>query len=137
MTTITFKDGVLAADSQATRDNTRTGFATKLFRLDDGERAALLGCAADAYALLDWYRAGKDRPQPEAKEGSLVVVEAGGEIMIYQDGYHQPAPTAPFHAWGSGMDFALGAMWAGASAKEAVEIAVGLDTYSGGPVTVL
>lgn len=41
------------------------------------------------------------------------------------------------YAIGSGSDFAMGAMLAGKSAKDAVKIAAKLDCYTGGPIKVL
>ena len=45
--------------------------------------------------------------------------------------------NAPFYAIGSGSHFALGAMWQGASAAEAVQAAIVFDTGSGGEVDVI
>jgi hypothetical protein len=64
------------------------------------------------------------------------VIDAGGIVR-----YSSAAPyAAPVHApWGlgQGAEFALGAIYAGASPKEAVEIACRLSTTSGLPVKVV
>lgn len=45
--------------------------------------------------------------------------------------------TRPYHAIGSGRDFALAAMRLGKSAREAVEIAAEFDIYTGGNIDVV
>jgi hypothetical protein len=65
-------------------------------------------------------------------------------LVVYPTGrvfYWDGSPTfvemhGPFFAAGSGQDFALGAMAAGADARRAVEIAIQFDTQSGGRVDI-
>lgn len=130
-----FKDGDLAADTLATNGGTVTGHFTKVQRLADGRLAALLGRHGHAMRLLKWIEAPGDAEQPEG-DCAVVVVSADG-VRCYEDGSVEHSSDAPFKAFGSGGDIALGAMAAGASAEEAVRIACDWDTCTGGAITVL
>lgn len=143
MTTIAYRDGVMAADSRAYAGyNAALGNKTKIRRLDDG---TLIGCSSTVpgfgEAVLDWYaRGGKpdDAPKAEASKFSLLVVKPDGSALYASDAFHLSGPiTAAFYAIGSGEGPAQGAMHAGASAKQAVEIACRVDVWSGLPVMTL
>ena len=56
-------------------------------------------------------------------------------VLLQQPGWI--VERGPYFAMGSGRDFALGAMAAGASAEEAVRAAIAHDVYSGGEVVTL
>ncbi len=135
MTTVAYRDGVLAADSQATNADLRTGTAQKVFGLHDGSLAAGLGAACQALPLIEWLRNGKQGERPPTGDGAVIHVEADDKITVYDSGGWQELDRQPFRAWGSGAGLALGAMSAGASAEEAVAIAIRFDIYSGFPVS--
>lgn len=151
MTTIAAKDGTMASDARCTNDD--ASFATrmsKVFRLDN---KALLGCSGDAdcrdvIALLNKATLKK---LPSRAELAATRTDFGG-LMLFPNGtlYYidiQQLPNSPdwvasvveckerFAAVGSGAAYALGAMAAGRSAKQSVEIACRFDTMSGPPVT--
>lgn len=72
------------------------------------------------------------RPEPTPNGISYLPIS----LAEYCRGYLSPIRRdieQPW-AWGSGMDFALGAMKAGADARNAVSIAAALDTGTGGKV---
>ena len=78
---------------------------------------------------------------PEAKEENNncnvgLVFHPDGRLTIYEPGGWCDA-TPPYYAIGTGKDAALGAMFAGASAEEAVRAAVAHDFYTCEPITVL
>lgn len=139
MTTIAYRDGILAADKQAT--DCGLAFAiSKLWRLRraGGDELLLAACGnADAgLAMRDWYERGASREDfPEIQKGDdwcrLIVVTREGVKFFERLPYAIQPDPAPFMAWGSGRDFALGAMALGASAVEAVEIASRFDVHSG------
>jgi ATP-dependent protease HslVU (ClpYQ) peptidase subunit len=152
MTTIALKDGVMACDSKCTDEfgafMTRT---QKIYRLPNG---ALLGTAGDADAreLMDVL--GKATPKRLPTRGELSETHCGfSGILAFQNGQvfgvhvymldkGSDAEWAAqiveieerMTAVGSGQQFAIGAMAAGRSASEAVEIACRFDSYSQGPV---
>jgi len=141
MTTIAYKDGVLAADTLCVNGHIRSGFATKIVRGPRGELAGSAGSAGFNRAFNAWVTAGMEGEPPKAAETDDIrdygfVVLPNGEIE-----QHEPEGVnrlrADIFAVGSGRNVAQGAMKAGATAEEAVRIAIDLDCYSGGEVTVL
>lgn len=154
MTVIAYRSGIMACDSCWTYGNTQTVSAIKIKRLKSG---ALLGGAGDndsrsMEALLDTLKDPAKMPTREAlaatkAEGMWLLALQRGGVWVVSTGRHDesgypyrpdgeegddfgvwPATTmGGFAAIGSGGDCALAAMHAGASAKEAVEIACKLD----------
>jgi hypothetical protein len=133
MTTVAYRDGVLATDSQGMEDGfIATHRSRKLYELPNGGHAASVGAKADTTAYIRWLGTGEgDRPhlggstvivlQPD---GTVVVHEYGGEYVL----------TEPYAAWGSGFPGAMAAMHAGCDAIRAIEIAAMIDPSTGGPV---
>jgi hypothetical protein len=151
MTVVAFKDGIMASDSMCIVDDTRAGYTKKIYSLCSG----VLGVTGRVYAceifaawFTDFNGSGvKIRnmgehvsPFPEVlTEGDFVGLlwdDDEGLVRIYDDATFSKVPRG-FDAIGSGGDFALGAMAAGASADEAVRAAMSLDIYSGGSVQVV
>jgi ATP-dependent HslUV protease subunit HslV len=90
---------------------------------------------------LQWFVKGERGRPPKANEDTNnfdrgVIFRNGGRIEVFE-----PSGTfsmsAPFYAMGSGKSEALGAMWAGATAEQAVRAAIDLDPSCGGDVTIL
>lgn len=137
MTTIAYKDGLLASDSRRTRGNHIVpGTLAKIARVG----ACLCGGAGYTTHLLKVFEAlGADEDMPEWGDGEseAILVEADGSVWTYEgDGVWIPF-DGEFIAIGSGSEYAYGAMAAGADAREAVKIAKRFDSMSGGPVRVL
>ena len=138
MTTVAFRDGVMAADSLAQIDSQIIGMQ-KLFIV---RSAVIGGCgdAADIRVFIDWFSAGADTGRlPEfrsyraddAPDFTVIVADESGLTRWTE--YFQPTRiNEPFYAIGSGSMFALGAMCHGASAEEAVRIAALNDVNTGG-----
>lgn len=143
MTTIAYKDGVLVSDSRETvakridRDN-----AQKLFRLANG---AVLGCAGSSLAarvLVDKLNNSvKDHKRKKAvlptfriKNCLAILLAHGNKVYYFENGMWEDISDIPHYSIGSGSDYALAAMDAGASALEAVKIAAKRDIYSGGRI---
>ena len=143
MTTITFKDGILAADTYISNSASRVGTMGKLFRFrTDGKKTqytAIIGNAAECIAMSDWILNGRDpKKTPDLKSWDFQVIHfKDGEVKLYQNGLY-PIEYTPvnenFDAWGSGADYALGAMENGASAIEAIKIASKYDLGTGGVI---
>jgi hypothetical protein len=143
MTTIVYRDGVMAADSRAYGGTGKElGHKTKIRRLDDG---TLIGCSTNQVglgeAVLDWYARGAkqdDAPKPASVELTFLAVKPNGEGYYASDSFFLSGPLqAPFFAIGSGAYAAQGALHAGASAERAVEIACLVDVWSGPPIVTL
>lgn len=163
MTCIAFRGGVMACDSCWSYGDTQVASQIKIKRLTSG---ALLGQAGDNDArameiLLDKIKDPRKLPSKvelAATKDSfmgLLALPKGGVWVIASgpvdetgwpvaDTFDEredlgvwPATTiGGFAACGSGSDYALAAMHAGASAKLAVEIACKLNLSCRGPVHV-
>lgn len=153
MTTIAFKNGVMAADSMTSFGSTRFALHAKIYRLTSG---ALLGTAGnsdsrDVIALLDTCHSPEHLPSRQALEAlhsdftGLIAFRNGGLWMVRCDWTTEYAAdgiwaaqviecSTPYLAIGSGSDFAIGAMAAGCTAAKAVEVACRFDAGSGPPV---
>lgn len=141
MTTIAYRDGVLAADTGMTVGAVLLGHTTKIVRRADNDMAGSAGDAAYAAAFLDWFMNGEIGSPPEAKEDSDyfdrgIIFRADGTIMVFEPRGRFPI-RAKYYAFGSGREFAIGAMYTGANAAQAVLAAIAHDPHTNGDVTVL
>lgn len=151
MTTIAYKNGIMAADSMCTAESTFIGHAPKLYRL---KNKAVLGAAGDmdaraVMALLEkatayTMPARKALAETETDFSGIMAFPNGRvfHIAVYQGEGDKASQwigqayelDSPFFAIGTGESFALGAMKAGRSAEEAVKIACYFDSYSAPPI---
>ena len=150
MTTIAFRDGILAADSQVTV-NTEAGGSTKhrcakLFRktIKQGRKSfdviiATAGASSPGSMFVDWYGSGEPIPKMlELHGGDFTCLVLAPHGLYEVDMYCFPEPILDkFYAVGSGRKEALAAMHCGKSAREAVEIASRIDPYTGGAITTM
>lgn len=140
MSTIAFDGKIVAADKQGTYCSTIRN-TTKLVRLDNGEICGWTGTLAVGETMLDWYKAGADpeKHPPEIldKEAntSFIVIQPSGLVWMYGGFKKQETFTDRFCAWGSGREFAIGAMAAGKNAIDAVAIAMDYDINTGVGIT--
>ncbi len=141
MTTIAYRDGILAADTQMTLNNCVDGTQIKIVRRGL-VMAAASGTAAMCQQFRDWFIMGMDGDPPPAQHSQNPdwnywgLLFHGATILCWQ------APgwvriVAPYFAMGSGGDYATGAMAFGATSEEAILAAMKHDTSTGGEVTVL
>lgn len=143
MTTIAYKNNIMAADSRCTVTSEGGGdrvfTCKKLFR----RNGALIGTAGESGSgliFVDWYGTGKDAPSELIDGGAefdCIVVDGSGAIWLYDRWCKGEQVLEPFWAVGSGAKAALGAMHAGASAKRAVEIACKIDPSSAPPIVTM
>lgn len=139
MTTIAFREGVLAADSIISYSGFNLGEADKIVRAGD-YYVALAGSAYLRQPLEEWLASGAcqaDLPvllQENSGQFSALVMNKYGHVFEYDNGFLLQV-NAPYYAIGSGSHFAIGALAHGASAMEAVAAACKHDKASGGPIT--
>lgn len=139
MTTIAWRDGTMAADSQMSSGGTKL-MTVKLFRVP-GRIVGFSGHIGFGHIFVDWLRrGGQKRGRPEWKDTiaevqfSALVMDRRGACEFW-DEYLQPYPVEEeFAAIGSGQDVAYGAFEMGASAVEAVEAACRRNSGTGLPV---
>ena len=139
MSVIAWDGKSLAADRQGTAGELRM-VAPKLWRMTrhDGEIVIIgtTGDLSESIVVRDWYVSGADPARwPEFQRtdrwARLVVLSASAWLVTFEREPVAIPVLDPFAAWGSGRDFALGAMAHGASARQAVEIACRLSVFCG------
>ena len=143
MTTIAWDGKTLAADSKLTRGGAGYGgtcFAEQTLKLSRSKEGHL-GAWAGIYnhqcdRFLEWVRKGcKGDPVQPSTDTAFILVEPNGQLHEFRpEGISRTVPGYGYMAWGSGRDFAIGALAMGATAVEAVKIAARHDLATGGPV---
>lgn len=137
MTTIAYRDGVLAADTLSTSNGLVDDYGPKIWRL-----GRLLVGAAGSRALCLKFRGwvasgmGGEGPFDGKDEGNGLVIPPEGPLVCWSYLGCWPV-NAPFYALGSGYQIAMGAMQMGATAEQAIQAAAAHDTMTGGEITVL
>lgn len=135
MTTIAYKDGVIAYDSRQTRGDRIVSDDCSKCQIVDGVSFFLSGAVCDEKALIAAYFG---TPSPVPVECSGYVVDGGKLMLVGHDDktgiWRQELDPANPDAIGSGHAYAIAAMDMGASAEDAVRAAMKRDIYTGGKV---
>lgn len=140
MSVVAWDGRTIAADKQM-ESGGKTATATKIRRISTGEVLAWTGSMEAGLTLARWYADGADvgkwpECQKDKDQWTRLIVASKSGVKFYE---MLPAPIDvedPFCAWGSGQDFATGAMAAGASARQAVLITSEFSTGCGRGVDV-
>lgn len=153
MTTIAYRDGILAADSRVTHDSeaggTRIFKCTKLYRkiakLDGEEQEVILATAGESAPgelFVEWFGTGKD--VTDMRDTFVLGMADFTVLVLKHDGLyevdmycHISKVLDKFYAVGSGAKAAMGAMHMGADAYKAVQIACKIDPYSAPPIVTM
>lgn len=150
MTTIAYRDGVMASDSLAVMAGyVKIGGTPKVFRIK-GCLVGLTGTARLIRMFTDWFEANymennlppiapdltKDSPGQDDSINAYVVLP-NGKIWRYESGAAPYPVVAAFVAGGSGSDFAIGAMDRGATAAQAVAVAAKYDVNTAGTIQTM
>ena len=134
MTTIAFRDGVVASDTQCTDSGLPT-YKKKLYPVRDSV-VAITGDVYACHKFLQWYSDKKqDKPDfPSDADFECLIFTPSGLYGV--DAHMTMVRFEPgeYCAFGSGRDAALGAMFMGASAVEAIEAAIRFDVNTGGSI---
>ncbi len=139
MTTIAYRDGIIAYDSRVTADG---------FIMDDnyekridagGVNFFLCGATSDWDAFIESYLTTKESKRSldisaliydnENKKLLRSSVESDGEIYRI---WSSPLRIDAHHSFGSGRDFALAFMYTGMTAEQSVQAASIFDASTGG-----
>lgn len=141
MTTIAWNGRYVAADTKQGTLQQNCAVPFEKIRVCGDVVYAFSGYMAWFDAWIEWHKAGADPSNtPVCKypsSESTLIVFKDGKCFSYS--YEMPYPEenhAP-DAWGSGAQYALGAMAADVAIRRAVDIATKLDPGSGGPVQVI
>jgi ATP-dependent protease HslVU (ClpYQ) peptidase subunit len=139
MTIIAYKDGIVASDSRSTSGSTVMYTNKNKSRIINGYTFWFAGEADVEDELAAWVFDPQKNVEDNADVEALVW---DGEDLWWAIKERRRAPTIGLldkqfsFAMGSGRDLAWGAMDAGASAKEAAEIAAARNIYCGGKIRV-
>ncbi len=150
MTTIAYKNGLIAADTKASNGGVWSANRTKIARNTKGD---LIGCSGEVQwcaNLLIWFIGGEKGKMPillpkgDGHPATGLIIRAKERNIaweFYSDGALPPfslavGPAGGF-ALGSGQDHAYGAMVVGADAIAAVKAGILLDSGSGGDIHAL
>jgi len=139
MTTIVYRDGVMAADTAVFDRGVYVGQAIKIFRSVNGTLGGVAGCFGDSSAFGVWFKNGFDEETPDFKDADsegLIVHKNGDAEWVGKDKKRFPI-QAEYHTIGSGFLVAMGALHIGASALRAVEVAADLDCTTRRPIMTL
>jgi len=152
MTTIAYRDGIMAADRRVTRSGYVIGMKTKIEKV-----GRLLIGGTGSVAVIDsfmaWVRGGCNGGCPpmglksatdDEYSGTGCIIMPNGRAVLFHEGGHEVREglqdrhgRGSFFAFGSGVDHALSAMWMGASAEEAVRAASAFDTGTGNGIDTI
>jgi ATP-dependent protease HslVU (ClpYQ) peptidase subunit len=140
MTTIVYKDGILASDSQVTTGTFFVHTAAKIIKTNRGELAASAGRMIDHPPFIEWLnrenRKFKNFPKLSDSFEGILINQDREIYSISNTGIFAPVLDDYITA-GSGSQIAVGALLAGVDAITAVKIAIEKDIYSGGEVQCL
>lgn len=133
MTTIAWRNGILAADTQMTDNHIKVPMR-KLFLLGANAGCiAICGDVAKALGFIDWLQSGLEptRTKKRVYKGVGAIYIDKWDDPFWFDDSPNPVPiNAPFYAMGTGHALAMGAMSTGMSAIDAVKFASTLDIYT-------
>lgn len=143
MTTIVFKDGVLAADSRAYAGGSASlGMKIKIRRLADGSLVGVSttvpGLGEAVMTWLDNNRHHDYLPNFPEPNFTALLIDPAGQVFFFNGTWMPAGPIwAPYFAIGSGEEIAKGALEMGADPIQAIAIAIRHDTWSGAPIVSL
>lgn len=144
MTTIAITETEIAADGLRTVGSEVRGLNHRKIIVRNGTIYAFTGVAPIFDVMVEWHQKGakvEELPKGAEKDDdrngwTLIAIDHTG-IGKYSSGCPYIERFDPPVAFGAGQDYALGAMVAGASASQAVEIACKVDVWSGGTIQVV
>lgn len=131
-------DGVgIAADGKMTLyDRMLSMNERKVHRLNDG--SIIGGCGNPAYLpkVVEWLNKGRRGKWPiEGDDGFSAIWLRSDGVSYFDNEGGETTPALPV-AVGSGSGMAIGALEAGASLRQAIEIASKHDVWTGGQILV-
>lgn len=142
MTVIVYRDGVMAADSAVWIGGIIVGNTKKIWRLSDGSLYAASGARPDVMACCRWLATGG---MPHEKPAAVDDKEFFGALLVSSNGVIgkidrrfelYDASCAKWAVEGAHSEFLLGALMQGATAEEAVSLAIQYGDSAGGEVQV-
>lgn len=127
------KAGVMVSDSRCSGGDIWFPM-TKVHRVGD-ELVGIVGTVSQGACWLEWYRGGRAGAKPKLTGFGALILRPTGLVEVDVDCSEQVVERG-FHGAGTGGGFAVAAFMAGADPVRAVEIALQIDTNSGGEVVL-
>lgn len=146
MTTIAFKDGVMAADSRTVEAGIGITNSQKIFRVRVKRSEHLVsGCGWHPALLMfvEWYKtrdrdlAARINTQCVGEKAFEAFVWTGKKLYSCDESLMLDEVTEAYYALGSGAPHAITAMDCGKSAADAVRLAAKRDMHTGGRVVAV
>lgn len=146
MTTVAYKNGVMAADhGVAIGDTIIISNTPKITMRSDGAMCGVSGSLSFGCAFMEWFHGFEKGERPLGRHDNghhaldrAIIVRTDDSIESYESGDLDIAILTPeYYAMGSGRDIAIGALAWGADPEGAVMMAVKHDAYTRLPITVL
>jgi hypothetical protein len=124
MTVIAVRDGIMAADTAVWCGDVLAGHSRKIVRLADGRLFAAAGDRPQIQKCVYWLNGEAERPAAvdECEFGALILAVDGIWRIDYRFDIY--GSVGDFAVEGAHDEFLMGTMAAGASAKEAVQLAI-------------
>ncbi len=139
MSVVCWDGKTLAADKQITSSEMLKS-GRKIYQTRAGNIAAFTGSLEQGLVLIRWHEAGSDESKWPAfqrtADWTRLIIANSMHCVTYDQEPIEQVIDGPFAAWGTGRDFAMGAMAMGANAAQAVEIASRYNVYCGCGVDV-
>lgn len=149
MTTVAYRDGVLAADTLISYGSFSNGNINKInvvaipeeMGMGSKVMVAMTGVCWAIQPMVAWIEGGASQDDiphcllAHCTEFMCLMITEEGTVYEFNNGYFLECGVE-YHAIGSGAMFALGAMAAGIDAPESVEAAMKHDKATGGSVTI-
>ena len=138
MTTIAYRNGVLAADTALFHNSLYCGMVDKINKVGDFVYG-FAGSLTAANQVWNWLLSGGDEgSKPNFTESVEVLrIDLDGYVCLALSDLTFRPWYGEFFAIGSGSEAAYGAMEAGANAEKAVKVACKLDAYTREPIKIL
>jgi 20S proteasome alpha/beta subunit len=140
MTAIAYRDGILAADTAAWgggNSSVIVGHRQKIVRLSDGGLFAACGCTADCIrAAQACERNALSTIEIDDNGFAAVWIKPDGSVWRLDSILYPYESAGPYDAAGASETFMLGALAAGASAEQAVRLAIKHTDGAAGDVQV-
>lgn len=135
MTCIAYRDGVIAADTLVIIDDVVKQLNEVKVVKRKGHLFGIAGHLPPLDDVVKWYFS-NDRKTFKNHKFTCLVIYPNGDIHECDHQGNEITLQNSFYAIGSGREYAIGAMAVGASALEAVEVAIQWCPTVGGKVVV-
>lgn len=139
MTTIVTDGHTIAADGMRTWNGELRGLSFQKLTVRGNRIFAFTGSTPMMIPLIDWFEDGANpdkTPAHEDPDWTMLIIDGDGmrkvsHVCTYPEWFDPP------FALGAGADYALGAVWAGASPRDAIGLVSEHTNHTGGEIQVI